>query len=342
MASAQSSLQVYFDNKQRQIFTGLWIEEGNFVKDGKVTKHPNASWYNVTIKNKVSELEASYLRQAVDGSISIGTTAATSKQSFYAYGIAMYEGMKNRCSSDYIYRCVAVLDDFKSFAGDPTFEMITDQMLKEYEDHLFSRSLQRNSINRMFKRLKQVFKSANLRKITAHNPFNTFRAVTFKQPKRNYLTIEEMERLAAMDIPEGLQSVRNYFLLSCYTGLRYSDLRKPLRITKNQEVERLIIATVKTGETVSIKVTPRIRELMRNIKDPIPTNVHTNRLLKLIDIGQPLTFHMGRHSFAVNSAALGIPIEAVGRWLGHNSIRTTAIYYRITDPKLDEYMDRWT
>jgi hypothetical protein len=42
-------LQVYYQNKQRQIFTGLYIEEAYF-KDGKVVKHPNAIWYNATIK----------------------------------------------------------------------------------------------------------------------------------------------------------------------------------------------------------------------------------------------------------------------------------------------------
>jgi site-specific recombinase XerD len=50
---------------------------------------------------------------------------------------------------------------------------------------------------------------------------------------------------------------------------------------------------------------------------------------------------MGRHSFAVNSASLGIPIEVVSKLLGHSSIRTTQIYYKLTDTKVDEWMDKW-
>ena len=54
----------------------------------------------------------------------------------------------------------------------------------------------------------------------------------------------------------------------------------------------------------------------------------------------PITFHVGRHSFAsLITLEEGVPIETISRMLGHTNIQTTQIYARVTPKKLFEDMD---
>ena len=52
--------------------------------------------------------------------------------------------------------------------------------------------------------------------------------------------------------------------------------------------------------------------------------------------------HTARHSFAsLVTLEEGVPIETISKMLGHNNIKTTQIYARVTPKKLFEDMDRF-
>jgi site-specific recombinase XerD len=343
-------LQVYYEKKQKQIFTGLYIEE-KFFDNGKIhSSAPNHAWYRQMIKNKVNETEASFLKQSIEkGTIELTPQKKQTRVNFFEYASAMYRGMANRNSDVYILRCLSKIEEFEAFCGErKSFESITPQLLKDYEDYLFKKPNSRNTINGKFKKIKEVFIDAAKHKLIMSSPFDIFQAVTYKQPKRNYLTIEEIKKIEDVKLIGPLDLVRNYFILSCYTGLRFSDVKKfdkKKSITVNNKIKRIILGTTKTDEIVSIKVTDKIQRILDKIDKPLLSNFNTNDHLKtvgkLAEIDQPLNFHLSRHSFAVNSASLGMPIEAVQALLGHRDIRTTAIYYKLTNSKIDEFMDKW-
>ena len=57
--------------------------------------------------------------------------------------------------------------------------------------------------------------------------------------------------------------------------------------------------------------------------------------------GFELTFHKARHNFGTHiTLSLGIPIETVGKMMGHMRIATTQLYAKVTDRKVDEDMKR--
>lgn len=48
--------------------------------------------------------------------------------------------------------------------------------------------------------------------------------------------------------------------------------------------------------------------------------------------------HTARHTFATMTLSKGVPIESVSKMLGHTNIKTTQIYARITNKKIEEDM----
>ena len=56
-------------------------------------------------------------------------------------------------------------------------------------------------------------------------------------------------------------------------------------------------------------------------------------------IKKNLTFHLARHTFATMSLSKGVPMESVSKMLGHTNIRTTQIYARITNKKIEHDME---
>lgn len=50
---------------------------------------------------------------------------------------------------------------------------------------------------------------------------------------------------------------------------------------------------------------------------------------------------MARHTFATLTLSKGVPIESVSRMLGHTNIKTTQIYAKITNKKIEEDMDKF-
>ena len=76
---------------------------------------------------------------------------------------------------------------------------------------------------------------------------------------------------------------------------------------------------------------------------PVLSNQKMNSYLKeigdLCGIEKNLTFHQSRHTFATNALSHGMPVESLAKMLGHSNIKTTQIYAKITDHKLNQDME---
>ena len=59
------------------------------------------------------------------------------------------------------------------------------------------------------------------------------------------------------------------------------------------------------------------------------------------EIKKPIHFHCSRHTFATIGISSGIHIEVIGKLLGHNDLKTTAIYAKIMDDVKVDSMAMW-
>ena len=57
-------------------------------------------------------------------------------------------------------------------------------------------------------------------------------------------------------------------------------------------------------------------------------------------INKTITFHCGRHTFAVLQLSLGTEIYTVSKLLGHKELKTTQVYARILDEKKREAVNK--
>ena len=74
---------------------------------------------------------------------------------------------------------------------------------------------------------------------------------------------------------------------------------------------------------------------LQNTEIPLISNDLRFIFASLLLLALPITFHLSRHSFAVMALNYGMPIESVSKILGHTDIKTTQIYAKVTNTKLN-------
>ena len=191
------------------------------------------------------------------------------------------------------------------------------------------------------------------------DPFKSYK-ITTKETHRNFLLKDELELLMNKSLPvHRLDQVRDMFLFSCYTGLSYSDVmmltRKDISIGIDGE-QWIFIKRTKTDTTSRIPLLPVAKAILEKYSGqpqiinsgillPKLSNQRLNSYLKEISdicgFNKEITFHCARHTFATTvTLTNGVPIETVGKMLGHRSLRTTQIYAKILDSKVSSDMNQ--
>ena len=174
------------------------------------------------------------------------------------------------------------------------------------------------------------------------------KGIIVRKPEGNrlYLFKEEVLRLETKYsgfMTKDLKNVLQYFLFSCYTGLRYSDV-KNLRFS-NIEYDTdhpcIKFKQKKTSELVIMPLGKKAQKYIPAIGLPnqpvfnVYCNQVTNRLLKdimtLTGINKNISFHCARHTFAAFALELSRDIATVSNLLGHMKISTTQIYAKVLE-----------
>lgn len=181
-----------------------------------------------------------------------------------------------------------------------------------------------------------------------------------------FLTQEELQLLEDFIPGSGqshLERVRDIFLFSCYSGLRFSDVQnlKPVDIINDS----IHVITQKTDDQVTINLNKHTRAILNKYKDWVrmsgkclptisnqKTNAYLHDLCKLVKIDTPtkqisysgdkmkeivvpkyelITFHAARRTFITHAARLGIPAEVIMKFSGHHSAEMLKPYMEIVE-----------
>ena len=164
---------------------------------------------------------------------------------------------------------------------------------------------------------------------------------------REFLTIEEVKQLMAT--PCRYDIVKRAFLFSCFTGLRYSDIKSLLwsEIRKAADGRTLFLEhpQVKTRKIVTVPLSEEALKWMpRQQKDKehvfhqlqitsTTVEVILGEWMKEAGIEKHITYHCSRHTAATMLLTLGADLYTVSKILGHSSIKMTEVYAKIVDKK---------
>ena len=213
-------------------------------------------------------------------------------------------------------------------------------------------ALKPNSATKTLKFFKTVVIFAQKCGVMTHDPFLNHH-FHLEHVDRGFLTDDEIRRIMErdFDIPR-LEAVRDIFIFSYFCGLAYIDVAHLTRenIVTLDNRKWIIINRQKTNvqSNIPLMEIPQmiITKYEGKTKDgrllPVLSNQKINACLKeiadLCGIKKRLSYHLARHTFATMSLSKGVPIESVSKMLGHTNIKTTQIYARITNKKVEQDM----
>ena len=232
---------------------------------------------------------------------------------------------------------------------------LTHVMVHDFDIYLRTTGgLKSNSATKTLKFFKTIVIFAQKCGIMSHDPFVNHH-FHLEYVDRGFLTDEEIQVIMKKEFPtQRLEQVRDVFIFSCFCGLAYIDVAnlKEDNIVELDGKKWIMTKRQKTNIPSNILLLDIPLRIIDKYKGktkggkllPILSNQKMNSYLKEIadvcGIKKTLTYHCARHTFATMTLSKGVPIESVSKMLGHTNIKTTQIYARITNKKIEEDMTK--
>lgn len=344
----------------------LWNAEAEQVKKG----FPNYQYINADISRKKGEVEQGLLGEAIKGKKitenTIKRQLITPNGDFIQFFADYIEKLRSprvvngeqvkKYAETYIAKWSGHLNAVKEYAGNfLPFEDINVAWLEGYENNKGKTQERNTTLHLTMKRVMEVVRKAIKAGLIDPAAVSDYKIPPYVGPEREYLTLDELDKLGKeiysgkLDSRPDFKALCCYFLLECCCGLRFSDWRR-FKIEKLIDGEAIKVRAKKNGQPVYVPISnsPRLLKISRYItKHKIKydeTLQHANRLLKLIPSIVPIkvhfSTHIGRHTCATMLLELGYSKEAIAEQLGV-SIRTVDIYAKTTRRKLRNEYDRF-
>lgn len=194
-----------------------------------------------------------------------------------------------------------------------------------------------NYLVRCLNYLKSIINTAVEEGFINANPLAHLTETKLEPAEITFITEKEIELLKNSDLlTTGQRRIADAFLLQCFTGLCYCDLKRfssKKHIHEVCGVKCIQYSREKSKTLFTIPVLPCVNQLIATYGDnlPIISNQKMNDKLKeiarIVGIEKHLTTHIGRKTAGTFLLNRGVRIEVVSKILGHNSVKTTEKIY---------------
>lgn len=241
------------------------------------------------------------------------------------------------------------------------FDSVDLDFYHDYTSYLTNeKKLSLNTVGDHFKRIKTVLHEATAKGLPTNPAFlSPYFVRTTEETESIYLTEAELASIERLDLSgsKKLDTVRDLFLIGCYTGQRFSDWGN---ITlQNIESGFIEITQIKTGTPVAIPVHNVVERIFKKYEGNLPrpfSNQKMNDYLK--DVAQKVeslkakdsksitkagkkvtttfekwqlvTTHTARRTFATLQYLAGVPSITIMAITGHKTERAFLKYIKLT------------
>ena len=228
--------------------------------------------------------------------------------------------------------------------------------LRTCKSHRGKETISDTTARLLMYRIAAAMDKAVIEGLIPNNPFRALEAKEkpkIKNARREFLTVEELKTL--ISTPCRYDIVKKAFLFSCFTGLRYSDMKSLLwsEVHTAADGKTLYIEhrQVKTKKTVTIPLSDEALRWMPKQQEGVDQVFHELKIststvevilkewMKDCKIDKHITYHCSRHTAATTLLTLGANLYVVSKLMGHSSIQMTEVYAKIVDQKKVETMN---
>jgi integrase len=230
----------------------------------------------------------------------------------------------------------------------PFFEDFKDYLLTTKSNRSNKTTLSKNSAVSYFNKVKAALKQAYNDGILQTDLNSKISPIQEEETRREYLTIEELNRLVKTPCNDVL--LKRAALFSALTGLRFGDIQKmtwsELEYINGQGYF-LKFTQKKTKGVEDFPISEQAYSLTEGFENPkdMPQSIpvfeglkysafHNKQLYQWIGaagITKEISFHNFRHTFATLQLFNGTDIYTVSKLLGHKNLKTTQVYAKIVD-----------
>ncbi len=345
-------------SKRMFISTKMYIEPHEWCA-GVIINSPFACQYNAILREKLIDIEKieieiwkqgqeptlAKLKQACKSNVHPTATLADLERAFI-------EPTKRRAATKEAYR--TTIKDIDRFDKSVTISDITYEWIERYRKYLIDKGLMRNSIIGRLRNLHFLTNEALRREIITKDPFKNV-VIGEMTHRQESLTEREVTRIEKMELTGKTEHVRDLFLFSCYSGLRFSDLTT----LRSSDIKRingktwLIKETLKTGGYAKIPLYSLFRgkgleliekygtiEQLANVGSNSDTNRSLKQLGLICKIKTPLHWHLARHSFISILAKKGVSLPILMHIVNHTKSDTTRNYMDIKSNDVGKVIDK--
>lgn len=372
VGKALIQIECYLNGKNKYFSTQIYVEPNNWNNKTRTIKtdYPNAIKLNKQIAETIRNFENFELDKINAGKpFNLGMLTDFFKgetvSSFTEFMEKEIEQMNLTEATKKNHRTtLARLKEFKKviYFEDITFELLNDfdcflRKIKITYKDAPPKKLMQNTIWKYFKNMKTYVNLA-INKDLMNVQQYPFRKFKVKQDESNkvFLTPEEIDQMQDLVLTgENVkhQYIKDLFMYSVYTGLRFSDVlsmqKRELvtiggntwlikKMEKTDENVRIPIYTIFNGKP--LEIINKYNRFNTVFCFEQITNQYANRTLKtlavLAGINKIITFHTARHTTATYLLYKGVSLTTVQKVLGHKKIATTQIYGHIMDNTIEK------
>lgn len=345
-------LEVYYNRLRRYISTGIYLMPSQWDDEKqKVKKHPEQVQKNLILEQIISPIREWEIKLIAGGqSFSwqqfdhlINGNQADSFIEFMEMELAA----RNDIAVVSHYAHHNTISVLKQYGKIQNFSSITYDSILAFDYWLRNSGYHQNTIFKFHKHIRHYLNRAIKKNLFDAN-LNPYVNIKIKQVNsvREALEPEEVTRLELLEIdPELLTLIqlRDMFLFSCFTGIRFADMQA---LTKDNVIDsadglrvRFIMDKVqrpielpvdllfngKPGIILRSQITPLRNRIFRPVTNQV-MNRHLKDLATLAKITKVLTFHMSRHTFGSQLARIFADPYLIKDLMGHTDIRTSMVY----------------
>ncbi|MBL1280383.1 MAG: site-specific integrase [Fluviicola sp.] len=346
-------LSISLNKKKFKLSTGQWLEEKdwNFDQSAPKRKFPNLKR---KLRLDVMNLEDFFLEKTarnefVTPELIKNYYKGEDDYDFYVYFDKFLKSKSKKVRHSTMKSYHGTYRAFKEFKSDLLMAEIDLKLIKRFDSYLRDDiGLADGGAWNRHKNIKAVLNKAKEDGVLNSNPYDRF---SVKRPKSKNHFLDEDDLMSISVVPwlsESLELTKDRFLLSCYTGLRFSDINtlKWEHIQKDGTIRKLMI---KTDKYITLPISPVAKALLDKYKGlgletvfPRISNQKVNKGLKKIaelsEVRLDLTFHVARHSFGYLLGKSGVNAFKIMELMGHAKINQSVVYVNANTSDLEDAM----